>query len=1209
MILLTVIAVGLLTLSSISLRSASQGDAMAKARANAKLALMLAIGDLQKNAGPDQRVTARADVIDENIANPRLTGVWNSWEITPTAQASDYESTARDAKFRGWLVSGDPNQTKLIGFASDVTLALAGTPPKSPPAVALWGKGTLGDAAFAKSLVNVNKVPLISSPGALAWAVMDEGVKVRIDSPYLETATTVGQKIAQLGSGQSPNVATMPGADPKTDKDSRPLGKLSREYFKEGSLEFTQLRKGITRLNFTLAGEQIASGTAAGLKQLTHDVSVSSTGLFTDTARGGLKQDMQLMMDAAALPSTYAAQGVYASRGVTKDKELSDPTWESLRQYARLHNDKTKLNDVSGVPVLKASAPPGWQASTRSGDPAVTTVNRKTPPGVLLMPSIAKVQLVFSLVGRDIYNYPWNGQPGSPPPPPATKTNLHGPLDDHFKNTKYHYDLHLLYTPVVTLHNPYNVAIEFTEMKFEFVRVPFSMQVFRNGEAQSKGMVPLETMYGGNFSGSRDKIFSMTLKPTPSTPGAVVPPMRLLPGEVKMFSAHVPPGSKYNDEVRRYGSGIGMGWDANFDLNKKLSLDGIPGWRGKGLGYAADQLAGNLAVDAIPTNGRWKSSIAFDYDDKIHVIFAPLSTPEAKNKFSVQVTAKIGTVNTVVNTIEVDFENPKGLQDTILGKNNTLRYPIDPSESINAIDLVDHSMVSYGSLLGVRPFALLSFQAKSTSGMRDGVIEDGRYATKPWSFAHAAIGASTQKIVSEHPASQSHEIDLQALKSGTNDLFDINPQGSSNFITGLRSFNGSKFGAHYEIPLAPLQSFSTLNGANPGGASGYLPRFAQPIGNSWAHPLMAPDKILQPGSGANYLDHSFLLNLALYDAFYFSGLATQEGPFGSGMKTAKLAADFAAGVPLTDPRLSFHRPNGRAAGEFAAEATATTAYSNVAAWQLMNGAFNINSTSVPAWKAMLGSVRDAKSLYNQITRGSGTTAGSSKLANLSGSSSTDSRISRFRLPAALSAKSDPNPGDGYWLGPREYDEAELQSLAQNIVKQVRIRGPFLSMAEFVNRRLGSESDPKAQRGALQQAIDDSDVNRKFVQSTVVNAGYEIPSGTVTDYKYDNKTAGAGLSYQGAPGYLSQADLLGVLGNAATARSDTFTIRGYGEARDAAGKITASATCEATVQRYPEWVDASEPVNAVPTALTSPTNKTFGRRFVVVSFRWLGSNEV
>lgn len=41
MILLTVIAVGLLTLSSISLRSTTQGEAGAIARANARLALML----------------------------------------------------------------------------------------------------------------------------------------------------------------------------------------------------------------------------------------------------------------------------------------------------------------------------------------------------------------------------------------------------------------------------------------------------------------------------------------------------------------------------------------------------------------------------------------------------------------------------------------------------------------------------------------------------------------------------------------------------------------------------------------------------------------------------------------------------------------------------------------------------------------------------------------------------------------------------------------------------------------------------------------------------------------------------------------------------------------------------------------------------------------------------------------------------------------
>ncbi len=78
MILLTVIAVGLLSLSSIALRSTSGESNSSIARANARMALLIAIGELQKHAGSDQRVTGCADLLAPNSPNPMWTAVWNS---------------------------------------------------------------------------------------------------------------------------------------------------------------------------------------------------------------------------------------------------------------------------------------------------------------------------------------------------------------------------------------------------------------------------------------------------------------------------------------------------------------------------------------------------------------------------------------------------------------------------------------------------------------------------------------------------------------------------------------------------------------------------------------------------------------------------------------------------------------------------------------------------------------------------------------------------------------------------------------------------------------------------------------------------------------------------------------------------------------------------------------------------------------------------
>lgn len=127
MVLLILLAIGLLTLSSISLRAASQGDAMATARANARLALMVALGELQTHAGPDTRITATGSIMDSAApSKAHLTGVWDSWRIQPGSlpSVSDYQKgSGKEQKFRKWLVSSaDPLATEHANFISSPDL-------------------------------------------------------------------------------------------------------------------------------------------------------------------------------------------------------------------------------------------------------------------------------------------------------------------------------------------------------------------------------------------------------------------------------------------------------------------------------------------------------------------------------------------------------------------------------------------------------------------------------------------------------------------------------------------------------------------------------------------------------------------------------------------------------------------------------------------------------------------------------------------------------------------------------------------------------------------------------------------------------------------------------------------------------------------------------------------------------------------------------
>ena len=93
----------------------------------------MAIGELQKNAGADQRITARADILDANTANPRLTGVWKSWDKVVTTGGAyaylDHSFLLNLALYDHYFFSGLADQTGPFITSTKTTSALA-IPPR-----------------------------------------------------------------------------------------------------------------------------------------------------------------------------------------------------------------------------------------------------------------------------------------------------------------------------------------------------------------------------------------------------------------------------------------------------------------------------------------------------------------------------------------------------------------------------------------------------------------------------------------------------------------------------------------------------------------------------------------------------------------------------------------------------------------------------------------------------------------------------------------------------------------------------------------------------------------------------------------------------------------------------------------------------------------------------------------------------------------------
>jgi hypothetical protein len=273
--------------------------------------------------------------------------------------------------------------------------------------------------------------------------------------------------------------------------------------------------------------------------------------------------------------------------------------------------------------------------------------------------------------------------------------------------------------------------------------------------------------------------------------------------------------------------------------------------------------------------------------------------------------------------------------------------------------------------------------------------------------------------------------------------------------------------------------------------------------------------------------------------------------------------------------------------------------------------FNVNSTSVKAWRALLGHARNQR-----VPRYTESAADWSLLTGLS--PETDYAVPRFSVAGDVAAgdigSSGTFAGASEFSGYRVFTYEMLDQMAEEMVNQVRLRGPFLSLSEFVNRQLSN--DPSDNQlvlsGAVQSALNVLAANHdeganpySFLQDESLDTG--LIKDRDADYK--NPEASVGKSAYGVPGWPRQADILRPLAPILSARDDTFTIRAYGDARDASGKIIARATCEAIVRRGREFVSPDEDAPDIIGPPTAIANREFGRRIQIISFRWLNSDEV
>lgn len=1158
MILLAVLAVGLLSLSSISLRASSSHNAHSTARANARMALMIAIGELQKSTGPDQRVTLTSDLQNNTApANPNWTG---ATDVSPSGLTSD----AKSASIK-WLVSGlDPDPAKTLTKS-----------PKLNQGDALQ----LGTFHISPTETKELLAPVVNiSRGRYAWWIGDEGTKARVDLAKPETAPST--ELDRLVKSQSPLEGGL-------DK----LGAAWVEFAPGGAIDKTSLP--------SLQTAALASSHNSLASQFFNDVTIGGYGLPVNVITGGMKADLSLIFDQSqasknfaslyfgATPSATSVNGVpvqnfavsapskfYLSDSISKNGSLATgPNWGNLWNYATLWRtvSNQEISLTGANPVVDTDLRyKNWLPYTNHNQGSFRRDMQQTNSPVT--PVLSMFQMGFRLNAELM--------PRTSPTAPEI------------------YKAQVGIQPVLGLWNPYNIAIKAAPYRFDWAIYPY----FVFNYARPTGT--------GSFTDGR--ITRLWLRnewtvgngtiPTPSNPAGgkwlqlETPSIDLQPGEFRLFSV-----------VDRIKVAAGQTYSLK------------PGWSEKGA-FIVDLKDDSGNVRLVPKGYRaWFGSLVLQ--DTQHT--------DVKAKFpSLDLNAVSSTWLTIKSNNDVLLRASE-LWNT--GSNPAVKPPIQMPEPVisGSSGGLDTSKTTYliEDLAGDRVtpnIATWSFISRTTNQIEnpdetqrlrgwidsnpralvtnslwDGSKVSSNGERSGWHTTSAFIGAwnapGRPKVVGDGKGGN-----RGLLSEGGSAISEPEVNNAGGRYQGFGGASNTFAGGRnhvvvYDIPRSPLVSLGQFQHAHLSRYN-FEPGFI--LGNSYANPRIPLDATTHTHfsgiSGLNLTDISHDVNEKLWDGYFFSTLGldyvgSSSSSFDDAFDIAKLASSENS---LPNPRMMFTPLSGdRSIDQILADA-ADRAPEAIAARILVKGAFNVNSTSKAAWKAVLSSMGASQlPVINPQT-------GSASWENPEGI-----RFHRFGhvLTNTAYEKGGAGDEDAFWQGWRNLSEAELDSLATEIVKEVKARGPFRSMAEFVNRNPNASSTEHQLKGPLQAAIDRA-INTDF-PSSIGKAAVTPPGAQFSGAMNGESTAAGNASY------LLQGDVLQSLAPILQVRSDYFKIRTCGEALDADGNVIARAWCEASVQRTGDYLDPQDEIHKTPTELISETNKAYGRIYRIVSFRWLSDSEI